>query len=100
MARFIYDLAVTRKDPHAIQLATAPYAGTLLAAYAENCAPVSGFSRHHYDAEEDEDRDVGDGGADDILRLLAVLAPEVCIFADRTLPRLEQVRTIFSGYST
>lgn len=85
MARFLLTHAVQQQDPHARQLTAPPYAGNLFAAYAENCAPVNGFTRLRCSrgyAQEDggdggDGGDAGDGGVDDLLSLLGELAPEV-----------------------
>lgn len=82
VARLIVSQAITQQDLYARRLAGAPYACNLFAAYADNCAPVTGYTRHHYlhalsDGGDGGDDDVGDGGADDLMRLLTMLAPEV-----------------------
>lgn len=88
----IYTQAITQKDPHARRLAGPPYAGTLFAAYADNCAPVSGYTRHHYmhtRSDGGDDDDVGDGGAEDLMRLLGMLAPEVLFYVSFFFLRTE-----------
>lgn len=75
MARAIRKQAVEVRDGHALELLKAPFAVSLFRAYAENCAPVSGFLRC-YPSSSSADVS-GVGGTDDLLALLALLAPAV-----------------------
>ncbi|CAM9299101.1 unnamed protein product [Ectocarpus sp. 4 AP-2014] len=73
VARAIRKQAVEVRDGHALELLKAPFAVSLFRAYAENCAPVSGFLRCYPSSSP---ADVGGvGGTDDLLALLALLAP-------------------------
>ncbi|CAN0500689.1 unnamed protein product, partial [Ectocarpus sp. 12 AP-2014] len=74
MARAIRKQAVEVRDGHALELLKAPFAVSLFRAYAENCAPVSGFLRCYPSSSSSADV-AGVGGTDDLLALLALLAP-------------------------
>lgn len=79
MARAIRKQAVEVRDGHALELLKAPFAVSLFRAYAENCAPVSGFLRCYPSSSSSADVG-GVGGTDDLLALLALLAPAVSFF--------------------
>ncbi|CAM9706987.1 unnamed protein product [Ectocarpus sp. 12 AP-2014] len=74
VARAIRKQAVEIRDGHALELLKAPFAVSLFRAYAENCAPVSGFLRCYPSSSSSADVG-GIGGTDDLLALLALLAP-------------------------
>ncbi|CAM9266723.1 unnamed protein product [Scytosiphon promiscuus] len=76
VARYITRRVVISRDPHALQLLNAPFVSSLFVAIMDNCAPITGITRYDYASEDGGADWDGDCDTDDLVELVALLAPE------------------------